>query len=247
MGHFRVRAFCMAVAVACLCGVTAWAASNNVTVPGVADMWLAGQPAGTILNGGYPQNDVAPANSPVLASTGLNMTAGSFLTFAVTGITDYGGCASPSPDGGGACGIGPTGPALGISSVTAPLNALIGVFVDNNVPGGVAPAGLDFTSGAARSAATISPLLNQVFFIGDGLTGTGSGAVQQFVIPAGATRLFLGSFDGVGASFNNSGSFSVTVTDVPAVPTMSPVALLLLGLVLLTVGAYTLRRRTALP
>ena len=65
---------------------------------------------------------------------------------------------------------------------------------------------------------------------------------EQFVIPAGATRLFLGSFDGIGANYNNSGSFAVTVTDVPAVPTMSRVALLLMGLLLLAVGAYTLRR-----
>ncbi|HEY3242752.1 MAG TPA: hypothetical protein VGM03_05305 [Phycisphaerae bacterium] len=42
----------------------------------------------------------------------------------------------------------------------------------------------------------VMPGLRQPFFIGDGLTGTGSGAVQQFLVPDGATRLFLGTIDG---------------------------------------------------
>ena len=54
-----------------------------------------------------------------------------------------------------------------------------------------------------------------MFFIGDGLTGTGSGAVQQFVVPAGATRLFLASSDDLGASDNNSGQFEVMVSVLP--------------------------------
>jgi hypothetical protein len=49
-----------------------------------------------------------------------------------------------------------------------------------------------------------------VFFIGDGRTGSGTGAVQQFIVPAGATRLFLGTVDGFGWN-TNSGAFSVQV------------------------------------
>ena len=248
MTQLRVLACSIVAAVTCLLWGSVWAASNSVAVPGVTDIWLAGQPNGTILVGGFPSNDVAPANSPVLASTGLNLTAGSFLTFAVTGTTNFNGCASPSPDGGGACGTPSSGPFFGIASYSGPINALVGVFLDNNVPGGVAPAGLNFVSPAAQSAAMISPLLNQVFFIGDGLTGTGSGSVQQFVIPAGATRLFLASLDGGGASYNNSGAFSVTVTDAagpsgPAapVPAMSEQALLALGILLAAFAALALR------
>ena len=37
--------------------------------------------------------------------------------------------------------------------------------------------------------------IGQVFFIGDGLTGTGSGAIQTFAVPDAATRLFLGVAD----------------------------------------------------
>jgi hypothetical protein len=42
----------------------------------------------------------------------------------------------------------------------------------------------------------LSPSIGQTFFIGDGLTETGNGTVQQFVVPAAATRLFLGFADG---------------------------------------------------
>ena len=76
-----------------------------------------------------------------------------------------------------------------------------------------APAGLDFSTPPARSQPSMAPVLNQVFFIGDGLTGTGSGSVQQFVVPLGATRLYLGSSDGPGANYNNSSNFAVTVSD----------------------------------
>src|ERR1700720_24062 len=43
------------------------------------------------------------------------------------------------------------------------------------------------------------------------LPGTGSGSIQNFIIPTGATRLFLGTMDGYGW-YNNIGSFGVTVT-----------------------------------
>jgi hypothetical protein len=56
-----------------------------------------------------------------------------------------------------------------------------------------------------------------VFFIGDGLTGTGIGNVQEFTIPTGATRLFLGPMDGFGW-FNNSGVIDVILTT----PQVSP-------------------------
>src|SRR5262249_20324106 len=45
---------------------------------------------------------------------------------------------------------------------------------------------------------------------GDGLTGSGAGTPQQFIVPGGATRLFLGTVDGFQWS-TNSGAFSVVV------------------------------------
>ena len=50
----------------------------------------------------------------------------------------------------------------------------------------------------ATSFASLSPLIDQVFFIGDGLTGDGSGSVQQFIVPTGATALYLGITDAPG-------------------------------------------------
>ena len=98
----------------------------------------------------------------------------------------------------------------------------------------------------------LSPALKQVFFIGDGLTGTGTGTTQTFVVPAGATRLFLGVSDGVGW-FNNSGAFNATVSisAAPAppppaaaaipVPTLSETMLALLTMMLALVVAVRMR------
>jgi len=55
---------------------------------------------------------------------------------------------------------------------------------------------------------TFSPQLKQVFFIGSGITK--SGIVRKFLIPSGATRLFLGTMDAFDWC-DNIGSFSVTV------------------------------------
>ena len=74
----------------------------------------------------------------------------------------------------------------------------MGVFETATGPaGGPPPATLDFTV-IGTSFASLSPALNQVFYIGDGLTGDGSGSVQQFIVPLGATRLYLGCADAGG-------------------------------------------------
>jgi hypothetical protein len=85
--------------------------------------------------------------------------------------------------------------------------------VSGNVPGDV-----NYTS--------LSPLLKQVFFIGDGMTD--GGQMQQVVIPAEATRLFLGTMDNHGWS-NNIGALIVQVTLIPEPSTLT--LLILLGLV----------------
>jgi hypothetical protein len=114
---------------------------------------------------------------------------------------------------------------------------------------GPAPAGLDFTS-IGTSFASLSPLLDQVFFIGDGLTGDGSGSVQQFIVPTGATVLYLGISDAPGyqgdpgAYGDNGGafttSFDVTSSGVP--DQSSALALLTLACVSLIFFAPRLKR-----
>jgi hypothetical protein len=74
---------------------------------------------------------------------------------------------------------------------------LAGVFLTDAAPSGTAPASLDFSSTAlGRSFSVLAPELQKTFYIGDGLTGTGSGSVQSFLVPDNATRLFLGFVDG---------------------------------------------------
>jgi len=86
------------------------------------------------------------------------------------------------------------------------------------------------TLGTSFSA--LSPLLKQLFVMGDGLTGTGNGMTQEFVVPSGATGRFLGTMDAFGW-FDNFGSFDVTVSGAATPPPPSefapePAALILL-------------------
>lgn len=100
---------------------------------------------------------------------------------------------------------------------------LSGLFTSGSVPQAPAPASLNFSSSYGSNPLTtsftqLSPLLNQSFYIGDGLAGTGAGATQSFLVPDGATHLYLGIVDGgyfVGAPDyydNNAGSFAVQGT-----------------------------------
>ena len=182
----------------------------TVNVPGKSNPWLAGMPDGSVAGSGY---DTAPNASPVQAA-GVQVGSGVVFTFSGSGGANH------VPDG---TPIGPEGdasnviqcwsaPENGMANITAPLVALLGVFLDDSVPSQFPPPpALDFSTAEERDFFTIQPALRQPFFIGDGLT---SGHVtQQFVAPVGATRLYLGTMDGNDWS-DNSGSFSVTVTNV---------------------------------
>ncbi|MFO1065059.1 MAG: hypothetical protein U0892_14435 [Pirellulales bacterium] len=182
--------------------------SNTFVVPGYADPWLAGMPSGSTASSG----DTAPAQSPVTAS-GVQINGGDTLTFDVAigaaGPVGYApGATSPTPDG---IDFYPhaDGAQNGLSNVVAPANALMGVFLSAAQPDSLAaPTLLNFSTPASRDFTELSPLLQQVFFIGDGRT-SGS-VVQQFKAPAGATRLVLGTMDGFGW-FNNVGEYNVAV------------------------------------
>ena len=96
----------------------------------------------------------------------------------------------------------------GIADAIAPMNALMGVFLSDERPNrSKPPPSLDYRvdPGDIRSS---SPQLKQVFFIGDGKTS--SGTLRRYLVPAKATRLYLGVMDGYEWN-NNSGSFTVTV------------------------------------
>lgn len=118
----------------------------------------------------------------------------------------------------------------GISGITHASSTmfLAGVFTDGTVPEGLAPERQNATF--ASTALSWAPQLFQSFFIGDGLTGTGTGSVQVFHIPDSATRLYLGFADAYGfgdpvglpGSYNdNSGWLDVGYTVVPAPTTLA--------------------------
>jgi hypothetical protein len=101
-----------------------------------------------------------------------------------------------------------------ISGFAAPTGLpLVGVFTDGKPEGDPPP---DFNYDKGLSQVTYAPLLNQVFFIGNGYTVDGSGVQQIFDVPKDATELWLGFpdagyLDGPPADYgDNPGSEDVT-------------------------------------
>lgn len=96
----------------------------------------------------------------------------------------------------------------GMSNVTAPYDSLIGVFLEDGRPDRFkAPKHLDFKR-LGLNLASLAPELRQVFFIGTGATK--DCVTRRYLVPQGATRLYLGIMDSIQWS-NNSGSFVVKV------------------------------------
>ena len=194
--------------------------SLTVTAQSQGNPWLAGMPSGTTANA----FDSAPLDSPALSAgkgTTLPLTPGSKLHFDFSGSVSYlPGKGSFGPDGnlsrmiynGWYTGFS-TGQEHGMSNLTAPITSVVGVFLDDTQPdqaSGGLPPDLDFSTTASRDFATLSPQLRQPFFVGDGLRNDGV-TPQDFVIPAGATRLYIGVMDGQQWS-DNSGSFNTNIS-----------------------------------
>ena len=185
---------------------------------------------------------------------------GNILTFtnalgATPGITGTttpcSGCLAAGPDGVNELSAAPA-TSISLSSTnisqiqyTGIEMFLIGVFLGSGLPPSPVASIGDYGTGAiSPTAASYTPILGQTFFVGDGLTGNGTGSVQQFIVPAGATRLFLGFADamffvGQAGMFNdNTGSLAVNLQIAPAsaAPEPGTVALLALGLAGLALG-----------
>jgi hypothetical protein len=229
----KFRAIALAGLALSMCG-TASAGALAFNLSASTDIWLAGQPDGTTATGFFGA-DTAPADSPYLVS----VSSGQVLIFTAAGLTSVDTSCFAGPDGGCYPDETPFGTAAanGIGSYQGPADALIGVFLDNSTPSGTGgPTSLDFTDPSVISQASFAPLLNQIFFIGDGFTGTGSGTQQQFTVPTGATRLFLAVADSFGSSDGNPGSLDVTVdTTAP-----EPASFALVGLAGLALAAFAI-------
>jgi hypothetical protein len=258
MKHTFVKSL-QAVGLLCLALIFAgYANAGSIVVNSTDVIYAAGTQSGV----------ASGAGGTVPGGIALGSLA-SFVTFSsVTGsLTSSGGnpCASPEgcivlnngsgnnpndPDGTGANPATSSETGSGsISGLTGPgAGYLVGVFIAAGGPSGSAPAALNFTTGSGTAFTSISPLLDQVFFIGDGLTGDDTGTTQQFNVPTGAAELYLGISDacgyngGPGCYGDNIGTFtaSYSVTNATAgVP--EPASLLLFGVGILTLGA--MRRR----
>lgn len=183
--------------------------ANPVLVPAIADVALAGQLRG-VTNAKGCGLDSSPLDSGVKAQ-GL-VVPGQALQFSASGNVDTSGNTPPAtpPDGEGTWyRITTASSGFGIGSIRAPYGALIGVFLGPDPPSVPAPPDVDF-SGGARDLPQLSPLLQQPFFVGSGLTS--SGTRKSFVPPSGAARLFLAVMDDASCNSDNTGSFQVTVS-----------------------------------
>lgn len=218
-----------------------------------AMMALVGTPANATTVLGTDSIYSTGAGSTPRAEVALN--GASAITVSATGAVVLSPPFTNDPDGVGSFGlphnVGGANGLSGISLPTGRAGALVGAFlgVTDPLPGDIAPSSLVYSLSDLASG-NYTPLLNQVFFIGDGLTGDGSGFAQIFNVPIGAARLALGIADAEnyqdapGAYFDNSGSFDVSVRAVAAVPEPATWAMMIIGLGAVGVA---MRRRHARP
>jgi hypothetical protein len=207
------------------CVLVSGAASASIIVPGTANIWAWNGSVGSIDASG---GDTYPAVAPTLAVSDLSGAAS--IHFDVSGST--GNCPGCEiANGTGALYSHNDGAINGVPDLTAPINSLVGVWIDAN-----------------------NQALDQSFVIGTG---------GDFVVPDGATQLYLGSMDGYQWN-NNVGQFVVDLTitpddntppddgnnppddgNPPTTPAPEPLTLSLFGAGLAGLGAMRRRRKAA--
>lgn len=198
-----------------------------VRVEATANPWAAGQPE-------PPADGVLPAE--IALPDGETIVRFPHVSggWSNTGPTLSADGERPVVDPPFACGAPPPCTVMASNGLSGLIDAsrfwyLAGVFIGPGTPGGTPAPSIDFTR--RHEFRVLEPALGQVFFIGDGRTS--DGIVQQFRVPPGATRLFLGMADicapgqAAGCYLDNDGSLEVTMSlgvpdtatlPLPAVP-----------------------------
>jgi putative Tad-like protein involved in Flp pilus assembly len=192
--------------------------TQSLTIPATACPYLAGMPNGTTNFGGDNTSNATPyqASIPVVPGTWITFTNLSGTTTVSPGaVPNTGPAGDPTypVHHGQSWNNSPNspGPENGVADAIMYEDATMGLFLTNNAPNlATAPAMVDWTQSSQSNQATYSNLAVQApFLIGTGQT-TGS-VVKQFLVPPGATRLFIGVWDGY-EYYNNSGSLTGTAT-----------------------------------
>ena len=242
-----ITKFIAAVGVLSASLLATQALATTINVAGTASIYgVFGHPGNT---GG----DNGPNAGPAILSATFAAGSGNVFTFSATGLINCcSGQPSDGPDGGGnSMNIAGNN---GLSSLSGNANVpLVGVFLSNTDPfGSAGPAALSFV---AASPSSFSPLLNQVFYIGDGHDGYNNpgGALLTFTAPSTATQLYLGVIDANGFNnfsgyySDNTGSFTVDVNTVTSgVPEPSTWAMMILGFAGIGFMAYRRKAKPAL-
>jgi hypothetical protein len=211
----KVRAFVCFAAILCIPFFPPRAGATTINIPGTANIFVAG--------GNMPSAPAGNGAGTAPPSYAFAAAADQYISFATVGgmpgVTGTWGCCGAGggmngPDGlAGATNINSTGMLSGIVD-SAHSFFLAGVFLTDALPG-AAPASLNFSpapAGVGENFTSLSPALGQLFFIGDRLTGTGSGKTQQFYAPTTATRLSLGVADAQGFMGNEDSTTIMSVS-----------------------------------
>jgi len=226
----------IAAAVGALLITSAHADSGTVYVDATANIYAAGS-ADT---SAFAAGGILPLSIDIAGSTAVQFTAvgaGQAVDGSPTGGATCVYNGTPSTGDGANCVSSGTNvsAANGYSSfvLSGRTMPLVGLFVGSTA--GATPAGVNSSFDAENAKTSSSPALQEVFFIGDGLSDLG--ALQSFAVPTGATKLYLGFADAYGFSgapgyySDNYGGLSVSYVTTP-VPEPASVALGLAGVLL---------------